>query len=209
MAEHERVLYLPNGPESPPDAMVTPYLPMPGCVIVRPLDCKIINGIWQVEHDWGCSAQRDCGHVLAAGEGVPLEVGDFVAYRPYDGLWLDRGSRIFGLGCPWYDQIVGKIAGSQVKPRFEPLHDWCLVHFELVTALFTPFPVHYSRGTIIAIGSEVSSSLLRKRVEIKKYLAPGGKLDHQRNLDFKFGFASQSWGLIPVSEVLATYNISK
>ncbi len=206
MAEHDAVLYLPNTPEPSPECMNTPYVPMAGCVIVRPLDCKIINGIWQIEHDWGCTAQRDCGHVLSAGEGVPLETGDFVAFRPYDGLWLDRGTRIFGLGCPWYDQIVGKIAGSSIKPRFEPLHDWVLVKFELVTALLTPFPVHYSRGTVIAHGDDVPKGILQKRVEVKKYLSPGGnKLDHQRNLDFKYGFSSQSWGLVPASEILGIY----
>ena len=198
-------IVLPRGPEPLPADMSTTLEPLPGKVVVRPLDCQMIAGLHQIVHEWGPNTSMDCGHVLAVGEGVPLDIGDFVVYRPFEGLWLDRRTRVFGQGCPWYDQVVARITGTTYKPELEPLADWVLVQYEKIETLLTPHPVYFSRGQVISAGPDVPQHLLGKRAEVRKYITPSGPQDHGRNLDFARGMARESWGLIPVSEIVATY----
>lgn len=185
--------------------MATEYDPLPGIVVVRPLDSTIINGIYQVQLTYGAATSIDCGHVLAVGDGVDLSVGDFVAYRPFEGLMLDKRTRFFGRGCPWHDQVVAKVAGTPQYPHLEPTGDWVLIKFQKLETLLLDVPVYYTRGNIIRCGPDVDRTLLGKRAEVRKYLGPQGPQDHMRNLDFARGMAEEAWGLVPASEVIAIY----
>ena len=207
----EKYIYLPG---YVPTCAELPggYKAMPGKVVVSPMDTEIIGGIYQVQEAFGAKTERQCGFVIDAGEGVPLERGDCVLYRPYDGLWVDKHVRMFGALVPWYDQVVAKLVQGKHGPEIQPLADWMLINFSPLTSLAIDCGWYESNGEVVSAGAWVDPHLLGKKVEIRKYLQYNGgvgrsiEADNMRNLDFKYGFAKQSWGLIPASEVVGVLN---
>jgi len=225
MRNDERVIYLPSAMPETPD-LSTKYRAMPGCVVVRPLDSTIINGIYQVQYRYGAKTRRDCGHVLSAGEGVPLVPGQFVAYRPYDALEVSADTFIFGKANPWYDQIIAEIVCEMGEMKLKPFADWVFTDMvplmmgmredEASNAMeiLHSAPLYHSFGRVISAGSDVSETLLGKTVEIRKYMSYNEsrkselriiERDHERVLDFKYGFARSSWGYYPESEIVAEH----
>lgn len=211
MRPGEKYIYLPSHMPAVPD-MTCEYRALPGKVIVRPMDCRVMNGIYYPEEQYGTRTETTVGYVLSAGAGVDLQPGDCVCYRPYDGLWCDRYTRMYGVKNDWWDQVVCKMVPGEYGPELQPLADWVLVDFEPLTVLGQECGLYYSQGSVVSLGDRVDANLLGKRVAIRKYLMYTGNVDtgpiipegsHQRNLDFKSGFSKPSWGLVPASEVVA------
>jgi len=225
MRQDERVIYMPGNIPPIPD-LKTRLRPTPGRVVVRPLDSRIINGLHHVQEQYGAKMRRDCGHVVAAGEGVPLTPGQFVIFRPFDGLWLDKETYIFGNGVPWYDSIPGEVVKEHGELKLKPFADWVLAEMEPlmlemqdgeanhVRQILPLIPAYHTYGKVLAVGNDVDETLLGKKIEVRKYMmynetATGNirifEADHDRVLDFKFGFSRPSWGLWPVSEIVAEH----
>lgn len=107
-----------------------------GRVAVEMLEAETKYGLLFLPDKLGANLRPDVGVVVAAGHDVPLEQGDVVIVRGYDGTWREEVSignytpvgqlRSYGVFVPtvgdpvvikWWDSIVGVLLkGKHIKP---------------------------------------------------------------------------------------------